>query len=480
MASTSAISTEAARLSCAIRPEMSLEAGAPMPSDDPGRPRSSSPGCGSKAASPRATRPRRPLALEGGSTDEEDSTTADGASTAGAISISDTPDRPYGGSRDAEQVEARRDVEDLLTAEAVERVLGCSEEVRSTTLQLTREIRRALRDRMQAHHLQIHDIYLGGSFRKNTNLGYSFDVDLVMTLGDYKQSRLGAYMALAVQAVSQAFKGSHGTQKCDNCVRINIPTGPGCTGRAGGLLELDLLVTGDARDAQDDAEVSRCFRAKLSRRQDDYMVDAMKRYPGLRHLILLAKHWVKRYPQRWPSIAGPRSYLIELLCLQVLQSMIEHGLQPTVAICFQQFLSKIAYCKVTSVADPVHPDYVHDVNVADEELFLDYARETHDRLFGEVEGGEEGSQAWESYWSGSWQYYGAAATPNGCVYVPVLPIVYTPTQYNQDACPKGIKQAIEAFQDDSTELQMYNAIQMAQQFSSKKKSERRFWGQRSA
>merc|ERR1712242_177186 len=115
-------------------------------------------------------------------------------------------------------------------------------------------------------------------------------------------------------------------------------------------LKFDLVITGaDSGFANAPEERKKSITDHTC--QDMYIKESMQTYPMLRPMILLAKHWLQssKCEGKWPSLRGPSSHFIELLCIEIVScspSLRElHKL-------FQIFLQKIVHsegkCEVTA------------------------------------------------------------------------------------------------------------------------------------
>jgi len=194
----------------------------------------------------------------------------------------------------------------LLDANVMQHVLAASAEQESRASALVNLLVRALQAGIRPQK-----IYEGGSFKKNTNLGYHHDVDLVLFLNDFDFRKMEEYKALCCQVLTNAFpnlQDEYGSPQ----VWYKRST-PYCQKLSFRMLDVDLVITGDPhQNCYDNPPAS--YHGACSLQNDDEILNAKAQYGNaLHYLIILCKHWKRQY--QWTQ-RGPASYYIELLCIR--------------------------------------------------------------------------------------------------------------------------------------------------------------------
>ena len=229
-------------------------------------------------------------------------------------------------------------IRDLLQQEpgAVERHLGV--ENKTHARKIIDALVRVLHDEFSPM-----EVYVGGSFKKNTALKQSWDIDLVMKLNDFTPIRLRSYYYRARSALRQKFGAA--------VTFIGEAEEPFCvlTFVVAGALKFDVVTTGDPgkKDrqilsissisiGQSIFTIDQFYSAATSHIADTKLIEFMEAHGIFRALVLLCKYWAY---QMDAAAKRPKSYFLELYAMEAIRRL---GNNATLPRAFMYFLEMLA------------------------------------------------------------------------------------------------------------------------------------------
>jgi len=150
------------------------------------------------------------------------------------------------------------------------------------------------------------EVYEAGSFKRGTALKYRFDVDLVMKLVNFDQTKMEQYMKQCKWALQDHFgdQVSFSFEPTHRCLKFEVAKD----------LQFDLLITGDPNQNPVWVHPS-YYEPAGSHEVDDKLKQAKQQFPIFQALVMLCKHWKNRHTGKHFL----KSFYVELLCYRLMQ-----------------------------------------------------------------------------------------------------------------------------------------------------------------